>query len=219
MAEKRDFNWYAPYGKTENGVTNGDTGIPSVETPYQNPNLQSTIDRQVSSAKNFRDTMGSTSDRMYSQYESQARRNLAQNLKDVDKDYNRRGLLRSGMRMGAQYGQQASTLNDLARARQSINSGLLDTAGKLDTGAYTTAAQTAGTGYNPADLIMSGQQTQLDFQRAQEDADQSIWNSVLKSGGTVAGSFYKPNYGSGTTGQSYSYGRADRGRGGYTPEY
>lgn len=211
--ENRDFNWLMQGRDNQNN--------PGVSLPADNSNLDAAQTRQTNSARSYRDSIPARGEAMYSQYASQAKRQLAQNLKDVDKDYNRRGLLRSGMRTGAQYGQQAATANDLAGARSSINAGLLTNADQLDSNAYNTANGNANLGITGlGSAMLEGEQTKLDKQQADAASQQQIWNTLFKTGGAVAGGFAKPNYGQ-TTYSPTGYGNIDRsgGGGGGSPQF
>lgn len=167
--------------------------IPSAVTPYQNPNLQASLSRQLAKSKEFRANIPQMSDKLYADYSTGARQNLAANLKDVDKDFNRRGLLKSGMRTGAQYGAQAANTNDLATARAKINSGLLDRAEQMDTGVYNTAGNIANTGYSMTEPMIYGEQTRLNRMADDAAADQALWSSIMGTAGGVAGTYTGTN--------------------------
>ena len=113
--------------------------------PTVNPGYQTVLQGQESLANTFRNNLPGYSQQLGDQYQQQQRQQLASNLKATDSNYNSRGLLYSGARVGNEVGQQAQSASDIASGKQQINQGLLNQANQLDTNAFNTAVGIANT--------------------------------------------------------------------------
>lgn len=160
---------------------------PSAQLPAQYTQNQTALNNQLTAAREYRKNLPQLSNKLYEQYAGQSKRDLASAMKDVDKDYNRRGLLHSGMRTSAQFGAQADSANDRAQARNQINQGLLANADTLEGNAFGTAGGIAGLNYNYGDQLIQGQQSDINFQQSRDQSNQRLWNTVLGGAGGIAG--------------------------------
>lgn len=114
------------------------------KAPTTDPNYQALLDKQKGIASDFRKNLPQYGQTLGNQFEQQSRQQLAGSLKSTDQDFNRRGLLYSGARIGNEAGQQAQNASDISAGKQQINSGLLNQANQLDQNALQTASGVAG---------------------------------------------------------------------------
>lgn len=165
--------------------------IPGVNMPGQSADLKNMLAKQISVAKDYRSKLPQIGQDLYEGYSQGARKNLAQGIKDVRSDYNRRGLLHSGKRQGAEYQKQADTASDLANQRYSINSALLNNADSLENQALTTGYNLAGANPNLGTSALAPQQQQIENQifnnKQNQQAAQTIGNVAGTFGGLLAG--------------------------------
>ena len=171
--------------------TNENFKIPSVEVPSpysqtQN-NIQDVMNRQLKAAQDFRSNMPQYQKNLYNSYETGARSNLAKSIKDVQKDYNRRGLLRSGGRIGAEFGQRAQTEGDLANANLQIWQGLNQEANTLENNALNTAYTLAGSNPNLGSMATGANQAALSQALGNLQAQQSLYGGIFSGLGKGAG--------------------------------
>lgn len=178
-------------GDDGNGI--GDWKTPTAIAPDQNPSLKKTLANQIKTAEDYRANIPEQGNKLYSQFEGQERQNLKQNLKNVDTSYNRRGLLRSGMRTGAQFGEQAKSAGNLASARSGINSQLMSNADQLDTNAYNTAGAMSGMGLGLGNAIAGAGQAGLNASNNYNQGQQGFYNNLGQTGG-LAGAMAYNNY-------------------------
>lgn len=170
------------------------------QAPQVNENYQKILDEQKKTASDFRQNIPKYSTTLGNQYEAQARKNLAQSLKNTDRDFNKRGLLYSGMRLGNEAEQQGEAASNVAQGKQQINKGLLDQANQLDAGVLNTAAGIAGQGTQQG--LYQGQmdimnlKNQIQQEQMQSQAMGSLLGGIGTLGGAAIGSaFNNPGLG------------------------
>lgn len=135
----------------------------------------------IKSAKDYRQNLTSNvekqSDLAFQPIQAQAKRQLAQNIKDTRNDFNRRGLLHSGARASAEVGNQANMVTALNDYRSKLNQAL-----------YGNAMNTANTLENNAinmDYLKAGIAPQLG--NTYTDQYQNILNQDINSANATSG--------------------------------
>lgn len=165
-----------------------DYQIPGVQAPAKPDILKQYMNTQLDQAKQFRNNIPTYSNQLYGQTENTARQNLAQGIKNVQKDYNRRGLLRSGGRIGAEYGQRAQTESGLANAKVGINQGLNTAADQMEANAINTGYGYAGMQPDMTSMALQGQQNALAHSIANMNTQSQAFNNIF--GGALGGLGY-----------------------------
>ncbi len=105
--------------------------------PGMDPRLAAIRDKQIKEATDFRQNLDSEKDATYRGVESASRDQLSGDLSQIGKNYNKRGLLYSGMREGAESGAMANRAAGLAEARSGINRSLEEQADQMEKQALT----------------------------------------------------------------------------------
>lgn len=185
--------------------------VPGVRYPSSTGGNQASIkaimNRQLESARDFRNKQPAYEQSLYNQQESGARSNLAKSIKDTQKDFNRRGLLRSGGRIGAEYQKKAQTAGDLAAARYDINKQVGDQADQLENNAIATGYTYAGANPNLGASALAGNKAALDQALSNMQSQQSVYGNIAKAAGTGLG-YYFGNNSSSPTAQTGTTGYA-----------
>ncbi len=173
-----------------------DFKISGAVAPTDDPRLKQIQGTQQAAAKNFRQNIPNYSDTLYNSYAGQAKAGLAKNIQNTRANYNSRGLLRSGMRQGAELGQQANTANDLVNARGQINQGLLSTADQMDTNSFNTSGAIAGMGANLGGSALGGLSNDIQQNNANSQATAGIVGGIGSGIGNGIGTYlgYKSSY-------------------------
>lgn len=164
--------------------------LPSAKLPGADTDLGNVYQQQRKVAKSYRDSIPQQSDEQYNSYSKGARMELAKSIKDTRADFNRRGLLRSGMRQGTELGKQANSVADLASARAKINAGLLDNADQLDTAAFNTAGNLAGQGAGLGDTATSGLKNWATNDLATAMNNQTMLGGLAQGVGSGLGGYF-----------------------------
>ncbi len=104
----------------------GNDQKPKVDTPDQgppgvDPRLQAIRNAQTKQAKDYRANLGNYQSEAYRGIQGDVRRDLAQKMVGMNRDYNNKGLLYSGLRQGAQGQAAANAAGSLSQARSEIN--------------------------------------------------------------------------------------------------
>lgn len=160
---------------------------PGVTQVAPNQNLKNILGQQLGQAKSYRSDLSANADRQTGAYANDARRNLAQNLKQVREDYNSRGLLQSGGRQGAEAGARAGTEADIASTGYQIRKGLLNNADTLENNAFNTAGNYAGLGTGMGTAALGGVSQGIQNDIASTQANQALFSGAGQGLGSLAG--------------------------------
>lgn len=134
---------------------------------------------QESYAKQFRNELGQNEQRLLGQLGQDTSSMIEQGTKSIREAASSRGLLKSGMRAGAEGGLRQKASSAMATGAQSIRRGLLSQADKLD-------AQAIQSGID----IQQNQQAMNDaiYRQAlgEYQSEMGMWGSLLQAGSTAA---------------------------------
>lgn len=125
-------------GKFFRGEAGGGGPTPTQEV---DPALRAQRDNQLRTAQNYRSGASNLKQEQGVQSEENTRQDLAQKLADVRSGANRRGLLYSGLRQGAERGAGSDAASTMASSRMNINNAVDDQANALDSQALNSAFQ------------------------------------------------------------------------------
>ena len=150
--------------------------IPGIDPRYQ----QSVLQGQKNLATQFRSNLPKYQDELGNQFEKSAKQQLAENTKGIKKDFNSRGLLRSGGRMGAEAKAAAQTGYDVAKGRYDINQTLADQADTLENNYINSAYGIAGVNPQIGGGLLQNAQNSLNNQIASNQAMQDIYSGAGK---------------------------------------
>lgn len=100
--------------------------------PGMDPRLAAIRDKQIKEAQDFRTNLDSEKNATFRNVESASRDQLSGDISQINKNYNKRGLLYSGMREGAEAGAQANRAAGLAEAKTGINRSLEEQANEME---------------------------------------------------------------------------------------
>lgn len=128
----------------------------SVQAPGQNEDLATLYKNQRIRAQDFRSKLPQTSDTLYAGFANNRMGQLASDIQNTRKSFNRRGLLGSGMRTGTEMAAKNQTSADLQQGRRAINKSLMGTADNLENNAFTAAGEVAGMGPGLGGSALSG---------------------------------------------------------------
>lgn len=200
--------------------------IKPAEAPKENPLFRTLYEQRKTARKDYESRVPGLSDELYSNAASQGRRELEGTNRQIRGGYNSRGLLNSGMRVGAEAGATADSKSRLAGQRVEINQGLLSNLEQLESDEFAAASQLASPGANAANPFLSTVKAGL-----QKDASDAASNAQLIGGigsgvgsiggGILANTMYgqrnpTPKYGKPAPAATGNYGDSGRyfGRGG-----
>ena len=161
--------------------------IPDVRSPKEDKRLKEIQDRQLETAKDFRNNIPQFSEMAYNDYSKGARQNLASNIAKTRASYNSRGLLKSGVRQGAELGERGASAVDLYSKRAEINKGLLGLADSLDANAFNTAGNRAGLGSGLGGVALSGLQTGVDQDISNLQNQSTLYGGIASGLGRLGG--------------------------------
>lgn len=172
--------------------------MPTAVIPAPNQKILGSMGTQMGLANKYREDMTSRiqkqSDAMYDPYASQSRRQLAENIKGVRSDFNRRGLLNSGMRASAETGARADTVSDLNAYRSNLNNALYNqnynNANTLENNALNSAYQYAGVSPGLGTSALSGEQNALNTDIANAQYGQTVAGGVASGFGQFASNIF-----------------------------
>jgi hypothetical protein len=164
-----------------------DFKLPTAQYITPNENLLEIMKDQIGRSEDYRNKIGETGDALSHQYNQQAKSRLARSIKDVRGGFNRRGLLRSGMRMGAESGARASSASDMDAYRLNLNRQLLGNANQMDTNALNSGLLYAGAAPSLGSGALAGQQINLDNQISDQRAQQSLYGGLFSGIGSATG--------------------------------
>lgn len=162
-----------------------DTGlsIPNTEVPQSNTGLAKTLQQQQKAYNDYRDNLPKIQKDLYSQYETPARQNLAQGIKQTQKDFNKRGLLNSGLRLGGEAKQKAGAEADMANARYNINQNTKNNLNTLQSGVVGTAYNMANANPNLGNASLGGLASSIN----QNISNQQMYGQISNQAGQLAG--------------------------------
>lgn len=162
--------------------------VPGVKTPTQDPRYSADVyEGQRKLAKDFRANLPQYQNTLFNNAAKESRQNLAKSLVDTKKSYNSRGLLRSGMRQGAELGQRGQAAYDLNKRAMEINSGLSDTADMLEDAYTNTGLGTAGVSAGSGGLL-TGYENSLNNYLNEQNLYQRLYGSIGGGIGSLLGS-------------------------------
>ncbi len=130
-------------------------------TPTQSisPELRANTDKQASDARAYRERMGEMKQSQGVQAQENSRQGLSSKIADIRSGSNKRGLLYSGLRQGAEAQAGTDAAGELAQQRAQINTQVEDQANQLDSQALGSAFAT---------------------QKAQQDLNDSAYQDALQ---------------------------------------
>ncbi len=167
-------------GLAFDAATSGGSGdAPAAPPPDQT--LEAVRAQQKKDANDFVANEGKYKDQVFSNVDKSARSDLARNIANTRSSYNNRGLLYSGMRQGAELGNQAQAGAKLAGARSKINQAVEDQGKQMQYQAVDAGLQAQKSAQSIQDEIYSNALS--DFQ-----GRNNVIGSVLSGGGMIAGS-------------------------------
>lgn len=157
--------------------------------PEVDPRFKKIQETQSQIAKDFRSKIPQMGDKAYGLAERDERKGLASTIADQKVDFNRRGLLYSGTRLGAEANARGNSANKLATKRSEINQGLMGQADALD-------QQAIDTGFSMAGLQSQGAQAQtaldgsvIDLALQKQKQQQDTLAGLGKAAGAAAGGY------------------------------
>lgn len=159
----------------------------SAEYPTENKPLKETMNRQFKNAADYRSGIQKEQEAQFRPVEAQGRQQLAQGMRDTSRDFNRRGLMNSGKRIGAQQSQKYGTEAALNNARYNINQGVLGNADALEAGGITTGYNIAGSNPNLGGLAGSMLTNSTNQQIQNQQAQSQLYSSIFGTGAQLAG--------------------------------
>jgi hypothetical protein len=115
-----------------------------IPAPKRDPRVIALMNSQRDLAKRFRAGMGENIESEYGEFQRDRSRELAGEREAIDGSFNRRGLLRSGMREGASVDAGAQATKDLYSKRLEIGDRYRETADQLDDEPLQTEIALAG---------------------------------------------------------------------------
>lgn len=136
--------------------------------------------QMATQASSYRSKLPEQQEKLYSSVAGQARRSLAEQLGGVRSGYNRRGLLYSGLRQGAEADLRGQTAAGLAQARQSINDQTEKQARTMEENVGRAATGSQLESLAQEDMIMQ-QAMQNVMSRLQ------MWSGIGQAAGTLGG--------------------------------
>lgn len=161
--------------------------IPSAAVPDENIGLRNTYTAQNKALQDYKKNLESLRKSMYSQAESASQKNTAAGIKNVQKDFNRRGLLNSGLRQGGEARTRYGGLADLALAKYNINQNLMNNQNMLQDASLSTAYSMAGANPNLGQMSLNGLASSVNNQILQSQQMQQLFGGLGQAGGLLIG--------------------------------
>lgn len=161
--------------------------IPGAKQPELSGALASVRARQKKMADEYRAGIPELSDRLYGQAEKQSRGQLAEDINNVRRDFNRRGMLYSGRRMAGEAGARAGAEQGLLQTRQNINQALYNRGNAMESGVFQTDLGIAGNAPGLGASSLSGLGLEVQDSLANLQAQQSIFTGAGQGLGQLAG--------------------------------
>ncbi len=158
--------------------------IPSATYYGTDPRLSGQVyNGQQQLATDFKNNIPKYQDQLQNNYAQQAKQNLAKGLTQNKRDFNSRGLLKSGSRYGADARATQATNADINQGNQTINQNLNNTLDTLE-GNYTNSAYSmAGLNPNLGAGLLQGQQNT----NSQDAINNQSLQSIFSGGGLGLG--------------------------------
>lgn len=165
--------------------------VPSATVPGRSPASEASLRKQVQTANDYRKNLPSLQAQQADQFKKEAAQNLALGLRGAKKDFNRRGMLHSGMRLGAEAGVRQNTRADLASKIMQNNLALNDQADLLDQAAISSGYNVALANPNLGE-IAGGAGNSAANQLAQSMYQNQLWGNLAGAGANGLG-YYLAN--------------------------
>lgn len=163
--------------------------IPDAQVPGVDPRFKQVFDKQKQLSDQFRQNLPQLQDQLGSNYARGARQQLAGNLTQVKKDFNARGLLRSGAKQGADASNRNATAFDIAQGRSGINRALSDQADQLENNVLNTGYQMAGNAPQLGQGLLQGTANAINADMANNAALNEIFGGAGKGLGYIFSKF------------------------------
>lgn len=187
-----EFNkWVDPLGVSKDlrnasvfhSLFNNGAKGPAAPSAGEDPNVTALRGKLFGEAVDFDNSLGGLKEQAGNQIQNEGNLALESGLKHNNQDFNRRGLLYSGLREAGETGVKGRVASTMANQRSQSNQDL----GKMATAKYTKAAQVGLQGYQDAvnrEAEIEGINLQNQVARAQ--AMQQLGNTA----GYAAGAYY-----------------------------
>lgn len=156
---------------------------PNAPSAGEDPNVTALRNRLYGEASDFEQGLGNAQKNASNQIEQEGSLALGQGLKDTRQNFNRRGLLYSGMREGGEQDVRGRVASTMASQKAQSNADL----DKMASAKYQKAAQVGLQGYQDAvnrEAEIAGVNLQNQVARAQ------MMQQIGQLGGQMAGSYY-----------------------------
>ena len=146
----------------------------------QSTTLKDLANQQQSMANDYKNNMAGYGQEQYNAVNEAALNNLKQQKQGINRSFNSRGLLNSGLNQGAQMGAENQTASGLGSAMANINQGNLGNYENLQ----NQALQTQGSAYG-----LDVQKNMLAYQQAlaQQQMKQQQMQGIVGGIGSVGG--------------------------------
>lgn len=161
--------------------------LPGAQYPAASKSLLDITTGQNKAADDYRANMGAAGDKLSSMYNNQARKTLAKSIKQTRNDFNRRGLLRSGLRMGAESSAKAGAASDMDNYRYNLNKQLLGNANQMDANALGSGLLYTGNAPGLGASALSGPANDLSNNISDMEASQKIYGGLFGGLGSGLG--------------------------------
>lgn len=168
----------------------GDFGIPGAVAPEKNKQLADIMRNRLKAAQTFEQDSAGHVNQLVSDYNKSANRQLKESINQTREDFNKRGLLRSGARMGREAGQQAQSFADRAAYRYGVNENMLNTKNAIEQGAINSGLLYAGNAPGLGSSALGGAQSYVNNDISNMQAAGELFGGIGKGIGTLAGSIY-----------------------------
>lgn len=176
-----------------------------LKAPPIDPRFQQLVEGQRQHAKEYRNRIPQLADTFMGQIAEVNKKNLAAEIDQTQKNYNKRGLLYSTARVGAEGDARTRSAQDLATKRYDVNKQLEDQADQLDQQAIDSGFALASQGQQLAGQDAELQSKYLDVALQRQQQDMAGLANLTQ--GIMGGAAYAGGYGSGRS----------NGTGGYQP--
>lgn len=168
--------------------------------PPIDPRFQQLVKGQQDFAKQFRNSIPQLADSFMGQIAQNNKKNLAAEIDATQKNYNRRGLLYSTARLGAEQNAKEQTASTQEQQRYDLNTELNQTANQFDQNAINSGFQLATQGQSLAGENTQLQGQYLDMALQQQQQNFGAINQAFKGYGSALGYLNGLNKSSGTSG-------------------
>ncbi len=187
--------------------------IPNAEYPAAQENIKRAMQKQLQLANDYKANAPGMVNAQANIFNQGERASLKQGIRQTREGFNQRGLLKSGMRQGAEFGQKAAAQSDMANNRYGLNQQATAAGNQLEQNAVNSGLLYAGNAPGIGTGALSGQTNANNTDIANSNAAGSLYGAGGDALAKLTSAIWGNNKSSGSNNYNF-YGGGGGGGGG-----